>query len=504
LKRFLQFPWYPLFFAAYPTAALLSYNIGQVNYTAGMRALVLSILAALLAFLLLALIYRNAGRSAFATSALVVLFFSFGQVYDQISKKWKLPHLSAWMLGLWLMLAILAFVLAALPRIEFGKATLALNVATLALVLYLFGQVAWWSFPHAVRTGAQHASLEALSPPAGQTLPDIYYFILDSYGSAGLLQDAYGFDNRAFINNLEGQGFYVASCSQSNYGRTELSLGSSLNMDYLQKLDDTFTPDNIDRTRLWNDIHTNAVRLDLEKAGYKTVAFATGFAFTELDDADVYIAPSLAFSSLNEFETLLLRTTALQPLVTQGALNLDQIDGQRYRERFRLVFDSMDRLARMPGPKFVFIYVVSPHPPFVFGPDGTPTDPDQFLNSDHLYPADLYAQGYQNQVTYLNTQIEAAVSTLIRKSATPPVIIVQGDHGPWIQTGSNQFRILNAYYLPGHENQLYPTISPVNSFRLVLDSYLGARYPLLEDQSYYSPTPNVYQFAPISNPCTSH
>jgi hypothetical protein len=246
------------------------------------------------------------------------------------------------------------------------------------------------------------------------------------------------------------------------------------------------------------------VRLDLEKAGYRTVAFATGFAFTELDDANVYIAPSLVSSSLTEFETLLLRTSALQPLVTQGSLNLDQIDGQRYRERFRLVFDSMDRLARMPGPKFVFVHVVSPHPPFVFGPDGTPTDPDQFLNADHLYPADLYARGYQNQVTYLNTQVEAAVATLISESATPPVIVVQGDHGPWIQTGSNQFRILNAYYLPGHEDRLYPTISPVNTFRLVLDSYLGAQYPLLEDKSYYSPTPNVYQFTPIPNPCLTH
>jgi hypothetical protein len=504
VKKLLQFPWYPLLFAVYPTAALLSYNIGQVKYTAGIRALALSLLVVLPLFLLLRLIYRNAARAAVVASALVILFFSYGQVYDQVTKKWKLPALNAWMLGLWLALAILAFVLAALPRIEFGKATLALNVAALALVLYSLGQVAWWSFPHQTRAGPEYASLETLSAPAGQTPPDIYYFILDSYGSAGLLQDAYGYDNSAFVGFLEKRGFYVASCSQSNYGRTELSLGSSLNIDYLQNLDDTFTPDNIDRTHLWNDIHTSTVRLDLEKAGYKTVAFATGFAFTELEDADVYIAPSLAFSSLTGFETLLLRTTALQPLVTQGTLNLDRIDGQRYRERFQAVFDSMDRLARMPGPKFVFIHLVSPHPPFVFGPDGSFTDPDRFLNSDHLYPANLYAEGYQNQLTYLNAQVEAAVSTLIAGSATPPVIILQGDHGPWIQTGSNQFRILNAYYLPGHEDQLYPTISPVNTFRLVLDSYLGAGYPLLEDKSYYSPTPKLYQFTPVANPCAGH
>ena len=39
-------------------------------------------------------------------------------------------------------------------------------------------------------------------------------------------------------------GFYVANCSQSNYPRTDVSLGSSLNLDYLQNLNDKFTPKN--------------------------------------------------------------------------------------------------------------------------------------------------------------------------------------------------------------------------------------------------------------------
>ena len=236
----------------------------------------------------------------------------------------------------------------------------------------------------------------------------------------------------------------------------------------------------------------------------KTVAFATGFAWTELDDADVYLSPSPIWSEMTGFETLLLRTTPARHLEDIGLLNFDQIDGQRYRQRFQLIFDSMDRLAHMPGPKFVFIHVLSPHPPFVFGPDGTPTDPALFLNAERLYPADKYARGYQNQLTYLNSQLEKTITKLIAESAAPPVIVLQGDHGPWIQTGSNQFKILNAYYLPGHEGELYPTISPVNTFRLILDSYLGADYPLLDDMSYYSPTPNLYEFTPVPNPCKVH
>ena len=45
--------------------------------------------------------------------------------------------------------------------------------------------------------------------------------------------------------------------------------------------------------------------------------------------------------------------------------------------------------------------------------------------------------------------------------------------------------ILNAYYLPGiGQGDLYPTISPVNSFRVVFNQYFGGKFPLLPDLSF--------------------
>jgi hypothetical protein len=47
--------------------------------------------------------------------------------------------------------------------------------------------------------------------------------------------------------------------------------------------------------------------------------------------------------------------------------------------------------------------------------------------------------------------------------------------------------ILNAYYLPGGEDRwLYPSISPVNSFRVVLNAYFGADLPFLPDATYFT------------------
>ena len=489
-------------FAAYPLLALLAHNISQVRWTAGIRPTVVSVLGAGILFLLLRLIYRDWHKAAYATSGLTVLFFTYGQVYNQLGGN-KTPHLATWMGLAWTALAVLIVTWAV--RHRFPNAALILNVISLGLTVYVLVQVVTEIPPAPVKANKPadpNAPVEALHIPAGQTPPDIYYFILDSYGRNDLLKRNLQYDNTGFIYDLQKLGFYVAQCSQSNYPRTDVSLGSSLNMGYLQDLNPAkFTPQNEDRSQLWQSILNSTVTDELKGAGYKTVAFATGFAFTEMTSADVYISPSPVIAPLTEFEVLALETTPLRHLQDLGWVNLVNIDGQRYRERTLLALNSMDRLARMAGPKFVFIHLVIPHPPFVFATDGTPLDPSKYMDENGIYSQVNYYAGYRLQAGFINDQMEKAVTTLISKSRTPPVIIIQGDHAPWLQTNNDEFKILNAYYLPGHEDKLYPTISPVNSFRLVLDTYLGGDYPLLEDKSYYSPIPHVFDFAEAPSGC---
>ena len=108
------------------------------------------------------------------------------------------------------------------------------------------------------------------------------------------------------------------------------------------------------------------------------------------------------------------------------------------------------------------------------------------------------------QVPFDDQELEKTISTLISKSTRPLVIVLQTDTGPWFTSGPDQFTILNAYYMPGHTAQLYPGISPVNTFRVILNAYFGANLPLLNDQSYFSPIPYIYDFSPVSNSCTGN
>src|SRR6266498_152910 len=499
--RLFSLPWYFIVFSAYPVLALLAFNSGQVKIESGWRPLVLSILFAGLLFLLLRWILRDIYRAAFLSTLWMALFFSYGHIYIKLLEKWDKINFTPYLLIGWLILAVLFYVWVTRPRLGFRDTVLALNVVSLGLVITSLVQIS-----SGIQKGGVHR-LAVKNPPVQdlvrpQNPPDIYYFILDMYTREDLLKKAYGYDNSGFIRDLESRGFYVAQCSQSNYTRTEISLTSSLNLSYLQELDPQFNdPNSIARGKLWDALKHNTVRYELENMGYKTISFANGFPWSEMDDVDMFITPPAFSSGMTEFETLFLQTTMARTLQDFGWLNLDEIDGQNYRDRDTTVFNSIKNIAAMPGPKYVYIHLILPHPPFVWGPDGTHTDPANYWDAKKLYPAGKFAIGYTNQMTFLNRKLLEMIDTIQSESKTQPIIILQGDHGPWIQPNPQHFFILNAYYLPGHNDQLYPQISPVNSFRYVFNNYFGAKYDMLPDITYFSPTPKLYNFSVVNNPC---
>jgi phosphoglycerol transferase MdoB-like AlkP superfamily enzyme len=274
-------------------------------------------------------------------------------------------------------------------------------------------------------------------------------------------------------------------------------------MQYLQDLNDTFTPDNIDRDTLWDTLRHNAVRYNFENMGYQTVTYETGFAWLDIRDSDHFMTPPAAYSGMTEFEGLFMRTTLARYAQDFGLADPDYLMALEYRDRFKYIFNSVDDVAKMKQPTFSYIHVISPHPPFVFDADGNPTNPADYWNEQRIYPQDLFEKGYVAQLQFLNKNILQAIDTIVANSETPPIIIIQGDHGPWLQEGNKHFLILNAIYFPGHKDKLYPTISPVNTFRLVFDNYFGGKYDILDDVSYYSPVPKLYKFSQVPYPCES-
>ena len=117
---------------------------------------------------------------------------------------------------------------------------------------------------------------------------------------------------------------------------------------------------------------------------------------------------------------------------------------------------------------------------------------------------------------FLYAQMEVVIDDILSSSTQPPVILIQGDHGPGLHLSFSSFErsclrerlpILSAYYLPaGSSARPYPAITPVNSFRVVFNAVFGGGLPLLPDASFYSTWDTLYDFVPagdrVSQPCT--
>ncbi len=59
--------------------------------------------------------------------------------------------------------------------------------------------------------------------------------------------------------------------------------------------------------------------------------------------------------------------------------------------------------------------------------------------------------------------------------------------------------ILNAYLVPRSvSTQLYPTVSPVNSFRLLFDGLFDAGLERLPDRTYYASWSTPYMFTEVT------
>ena len=491
--------WYPFLIAAYPVLGLLAYNLGQARPAAGLRPMAAAILVAAILLCLLRLLLRDWHRAAFVASVWMGLMEAYGHVYESLQEKAPEIGTNSLLGGVSLLLGAAALFAASRPRVKVEAWASSLNVAALALVAFPLAQILWYE----VNLGGAD-SVKASAPVAqvAGAKPDIYYIVLDMYTRADTLEKAYGYDNSEFLGGLEQMGFSVAECSMSNYTRTELSLASSLNMTYITSaLDKRITKDSLARSPMWNLIRDNAAMQYAQAHGYKTVAFATGFPWSELDNADQYYEPDPLRGGLTEFESLWLDTTAFRVLEDEGVLDVRPIAFARFRERTEFVLDTLPAIAQDDEPTFAFVHLILPHPPFVFAADGGPSDPLTFLNESEKYPAGKFAEGYTAQVTFANREITRIVREIIASSDTPPVIILQGDHGPWLQPKERHMTILNAYYLPGHEGLIAPDMSPVNTFRLVFDLYLGGDFGLLQNISYYSPVPKQYDFSVVPNNC---
>jgi hypothetical protein len=275
----------------------------------------------------------------------------------------------------------------------------------------------------------------------------------------------------------------VASNSRSNYAESYLSLASSLNMQHLDYLSDELGAESTDRTILYSMIEDNQVQRTLRGAGYRFVHFSSGWGPTDHNRfADTNYRPDV----LNDFRTILLETTMLSPIVPPRA-------AAQKRARTLFTFEMIGKMAQIEEPTFVFAHLMVPHFPFVFDRN---CNPRRQIQGTFGFRGPDDVKAYVDQLICVNKMVEALADEILASSEVPPIIVLQADHGP--SDLRERMRIFNAYYLPEDgRSYLYPSITPVNTFRLIFDFYFGTDLGLLEDKSYFSNYSHPYQFIQV-------
>jgi hypothetical protein len=509
---------YPFFFALFPILSLWSQNVEIVPFSQVVRSLILALLFE--AFILLGarLVFRNASSTALVAAVFTLLAFFYGRIYEMLQgsgMEWARHRILLPVFGI----LIIAWSLLVFKRLTDSEVIHSFfNVFGIALVIMPLITITAFAISHRDSSGTALPVEKAASAMAEGSRPDIYYIILDAYGRQDMLQNIYGLDNSGFISYLQEKGFYIADESRSNYRQTLLSLPSSLNMDYLPAIIPELDPSSKDRTGMTELIWHSQARAILARHGYRYVAIDNGYRSTARDAdvlfstenlvrEDVYLAAKPVLE-LNEYEGLLIGSSIMRAWVDwqiqqggENPLELIAIEApyDHHRAQVLYVADTTKQAVDLPGDNFVFIHILIPHPPFVFGANGERikhTALYSFADGPHSQGTqDDYLRNYANQLVYANQLAVEMVDYILDQSEVPPIIILQGDHGPRGFAGDGyedtnmyeSFSILNAYYFPDQNYQtLYPSISPVNSFRVILNQYQGEMFDLLPDISYYS------------------
>ena len=503
-KYFLNWPVpvYVLLLAAFPVLYLYAYNIAETKFGEAALPLALSLAGAVVLWALLTLILRNARKSGIAVAIFLLLFFTYGRLYEFL-ENWGLlvpkhGYLLPAMLFIW---AYCVYFIGRTKR-DFRITTTVFNVVAVALIAINLINIASYQVRMArldTGTPGESPAESPANPGEPSTLPDIYFIILDEYAHPDTIKEWCDYDNSEFIDSLADKGFFTASQSKTRTPSSPHCLAQVLNMDYLtdpmswdeEKKDyiETISGKYPDISP-WSDANYQKIAYSmvsdfLRAQGYQYIFFGNWLSSARWDkymedNADLYFNYYLSAGTpwVSEFQETLWDTTMLRPFYRYILGSQYEI---AYRRQTLSTLEHLKALPEMEGPKFVVAYLMCPHEAFVFGPRGEVVHTINWYNyRDKQY--------YLGQYIFMNVEIEKMIDALLEKSEIPPIIILQSDHGlrphhTGIEIGGDEWhKILNAMYLPGIDyDELSDSISPVNTFRLIFNHYFDANYPLLGD-----------------------
>jgi hypothetical protein len=499
MDRVLRLPLHPLLLAAYAVLFVYAANLQEVLPIDLARPLGLALLGGASALVIGALLYRDLRRGALLATIVIIAVAYFGHLSPELA---RLGLGDTAQLALWALAIVAVAVYALRARGSLPHVTAGLNVFAIGLVAISLITIVPHELGRIARAAPTERTAETGLPEATRHPDrDIYFLMFDRYGSDWSMQARWG--TRSDLPDwLTEQGFQVIPGARTNYRATDFTLASILSMDFLNDLTESVGRVASDRTPARERIPDHPVGRFLQANGYTYYHLGAWYEPTRTSPIADEV---LTYGRTPEFDAVLRDSSALpalERLTDQGPRDTDF----RYRHRNEALFQfrQVERLASMPGRKFVFAHILLPHPPYVFRADGSHIfeDEEKSTLEEDLLPG---------QLAFTDERIREMVEVLLSgPDEEDPIIVITGDEGPFIcwhvdcvdgspESLGIRFGTLRAYYLPGLEYVVPPDDTTVNIFRMLFREYFGADLPDLPNRSWNWPdNDHLYDFQDVT------
>ena len=464
---------------------LWSENVGETSPDDVIQPL-LAVAGAVALLTLVAGLFVDRRRVALVLTPVVLGALLYGYLADLTGQPAEVRH-AAW--GLIVLVALVAAFrlgaarLAAVDRALLGVGSILLALPLIAVVPYEVEEAL--AAPPPVLVGGEALETETAAPKR-----DVYWLVYDRYGSDRSFELQFGVRND-MTPWLRERGFTVLDDSHANYVATALSLSTTLNMAHLEELTGLVNSDSSSYAPLYARLQGSQVVQQFKALGYRYHHLGSWWNPTRTDDS---ADRNYNADGVSDFSSVVLEESAW-PLVVE-TFDLEEeppSESVKHLKHNSYALNVLDRLPREPGPKFVFAHMLLPHPPYVFDRDG------RYIPVEEAATIDT-ADGWERQLDYTNARLRSFLEGLL---ALPPdeqpIIILQADEGPWTDPyGADKvgydwttatpeeleikFGIMNAWYVPGADLDLDPTMTAINTFPVLFNRYYGLDYELLPDR----------------------
>lgn len=478
---------YPFLFLVIPILQLWYKNYTEVNTKDILKLILYFFAFYLLFFGVFAIFYKGLLiKQSLLITAFIYIFNKYLYFYTKMSQG---KHLSTRIIGFFqfVIIVLSPFIIVFLPSL----ATSFISKVLISLAFIIPGVYSLGLTLNFMKLEKKPKELDDnITIKKHSNLPDIFYIIPDSYSGKSVLEKYYNFDNSDFLDWLTNKGFEVADNARPNYPITNVSISSTLNMDYLENFfnyDETISPE-INLIKHYDVHYNNKVAKILQANGYKYYHIVNWWEkqrFSGVDIADEVVDIEKD-AGIYEFVKVLFQRTIINKFVKRWT-NI------RSRKTLEKTFSSFEQIAlnNSKVPKFVMMHLICPHPPFLYDKNGKL--PNETLNRDNRKD---HIKLYCGQLQYLNKKLKNVISKIL-KNKPNAVIIVMADHGGessiaesldlWQEQNKEfmeeRYSILRAIY--AKNICFYNIKTSVNIFRYLLNSILGESFSILPDKYMY-------------------